>query len=501
MAQLGEALDSRCVAPPASTRRHWRFPDPVRSASAAWSVCRAPWLSTAEFGATVQRRLRGLLDFAEARSDFYRESFARLAPGDRRRLAALPVTTKSSIMENLDRVLTNPAVERRAIEEFIADPGRVGQPFAGAYAIWTSSGTSGKPGTFLHDEEALAVYDALQLYRFQGSPRSLGWWLASGGQGRFAMVAATGGHFAGAASIERLRDLYPWLRRRVALVSLMQPMDALVRELNAYRPDALATYPSVAGVLAREQLAGRLDIHPQQVWTGGECLGEATRRLVREAFEADTQEEYGTSEFASIAVGCRAGWMHVNSDWAIVEPVDEFFQPTEPGQGSHTVLLTNLANRIQPLIRYDLGDSVTVRAERCECGSRFPAIRVNGRADDLLELRAPDGTAVPLPPLMLSTVLEEDAGLYDFQLLQCGPRALRLLLGDADCERGARACTALREFLGGLGLEGIRIDVGQGAPQPEGAGAKIRRIVRKEEAAGESEPDHRETPVAASTPV
>lgn len=449
MAQLGEALDSRCVAPPASTRRHWRFPDPVRSASAAWSVCRAPWLSTAEFGATVQRRLRGLLDFAEARSDFYRESFARLAPGDRRRLAALPVTTKSSIMENLDRVLTNPAVERRAIEEFIADPGRVGQPFAGAYAIWTSSGTSGKPGTFLHDEEALAVYDALQLYRFQGSPRSLGWWLASGGQGRFAMVAATGGHFAGAASIERLRDLYPWLRRRVALVSLMQPMDALVRE----------------------------------------------------AFEADTQEEYGTSEFASIAVGCRAGWMHVNSDWAIVEPVDEFFQPTEPGQGSHTVLLTNLANRIQPLIRYDLGDSVTVRAERCECGSRFPAIRVNGRADDLLELRAPDGTAVPLPPLMLSTVLEEDAGLYDFQLLQCGPRALRLLLGDADCERGARACTALREFLGGLGLEGIRIDVGQGAPQPEGAGAKIRRIVRKEEAAGESEPDHRETPVAASTPV
>ncbi len=55
---------------------------------------------------------------------------------------------------------------------------------------------------------------------------------------------------------------------------------------------------------------------------------------------------------------CAHGLFHVNSDWYILEPVDEDYRPVAPDVGSHTVLITNLANRVQPLIRYDLGDRV-----------------------------------------------------------------------------------------------------------------------------------------------
>jgi hypothetical protein len=41
-------------------------------------------------------------------------------------------------------------------------------------------------------------------------------------------------------------------------------------------------------------------------------------------------------------------------------PVDQDYRPVLPGEPSHTVLMTNLANRVQPLIRYDQGDSVTL---------------------------------------------------------------------------------------------------------------------------------------------
>ncbi len=44
-------------------------------------------------------------------------------------------------------------------------------------------------------------------------------------------------------------------------------------------------------------------------------------------------------------------------------------------------VLTNLANTVQPLIRYDLGDQVTMQTERCMCGSPLPVIEVQGRQD------------------------------------------------------------------------------------------------------------------------
>ena len=46
---------------------------------------------------------------------------------------------------------------------------------------------------------------------------------------RYAMVGATGGHFAGNSTIERVRRAQPWLAGRVRMVSIMQPPEALAR--------------------------------------------------------------------------------------------------------------------------------------------------------------------------------------------------------------------------------------------------------------------------------
>ena len=128
----------------------------------------------------------------------------------------------------------------------------------------------------------------------------------------------------------------------------------------------------------------------------------------------------------SIAYGCAQGWLHVNADWVLLEPVDDAYRPVPPGAPSHTVLLTNLANRVQPVIRYDLGDSVMAKPEPCACGSPLPAILVEGRRDDVISLRAPDGSIVRLLPLALTTVVEDAAPGHRFQIVQTA--ADRLLL-------------------------------------------------------------------------
>src|SRR5581483_5401678 len=230
---------------------------------------------------------------------------------------------------------------------------------------------------------ALAVYEALQLIRFRRlqSPALLATALLA--NDRYAFVGATGGHFAGNASVERLRVLYPWLAHRVRTFSILEDISKLARQLDHYQPTLLATYPTAANLLADEQQRGRLAIRPREVWTGGEGLSEAQRLHIAQTFGCTVHDDYGSSEFLSIAWDCGQGALHLNSDWVALEAVDDCYRPVPPGVASHSVLLTNLANQVQPLIRYDLGDSITLLEHRCRCGSPFPAIRVEGRCDQV----------------------------------------------------------------------------------------------------------------------
>ncbi len=183
-------------------------------------------------------------------------------------------------------------------------------------------------------------------------------------------------------------------------------------------------------LLAEERKAGRLEIDPVGLWSGGECLPASVRAGIEAAFGCPVVNEYGASECMSMAFGCDEGWLHVNADWVLLEPVDDEFRPTPPGEPSRTVLLTNLANRVQPIIRYDLGDSVIVNPGPCACGSPLPAIKVEGRHDDVLAMAAPDGRIVRLLPLALTTVVEDAAPASRFQIVQKAPDRLLLRL---DC--------------------------------------------------------------------
>ena len=448
-----------------------------RSLAAPWDIWLARWQRPADLIHRSAARLRSLLDFARAQSPLYRRLYRDLPPSEQLRLVDLPVVDKATLMADLPASLTVRDLSCAQIERFLADA-PVGRLLRGRYAVWTSSGTTGTPGIFLHDREALAIYDALEMVRFRGlsAPAEFAARLLAGE--RYALVAATGGHFAGAASVERLRQTYPWLAPRMRVFSLLQPLAALVKELNDYAPTLLATYPTAADVLADEQLAGRLRLKLAELWTGGECLCDAVRARLARAFDCRVRNGYGASEFLSIAAECGHGALHVNSDWVLLEPVDSAYRVLDPGETSHTVLLTNLANGVQPLIRYDLGDSVTVLPAPCECGSVLPAIRVEGRRDDVLACADGHGATVKLLPLVLTTVLEDEARVHDFQLEQCGPARLRLRLGAAERGHAARAQAALRHYLRLQGLPDVSVEFADEAPRRDRASGKLRRVIR-----------------------
>lgn len=425
------------------------------------------------------RRLGELLAAATLRSPLYRRLLKGRDLGSLR-LEDLPVAHKTELMLHFDEWVTDARLRLDGLRRFVADRRRIAEPFLGRYTVWESSGSSGEPGIFVQDAKAMAVYDALEALRrpvLRPMQRLLDPW----GLGeRIAFVGATGGHFASTVSIERLRRLNPALSSRLRGISFLQPAKGMVAELNAFAPTVIATYPSAAVLLAEARMDGRLRQSPHEVWTGGEDLSAAKREFVQRAFDCPVVNSYGASEFLSLASECEHGRLHLNSDWVILEPVDAQGRAAAPGEAGATTLLTNLANHVQPLIRYDLGDRVTVQARACRCGSCLPVIEVQGRSEDTLHLGRAGSGSVSVLPLALSTKLEEDAGLFDFQLVQEGPCELLLRTGLRGREAELalqRAQRVLGEFLESQGAVDVHVHCRSGEPGRAGRSGKVLRVV------------------------
>ncbi|AVO41548.1 phenylacetate--CoA ligase family protein [Simplicispira suum] len=428
-----------------------------------------------------QTRLAALLNFTLRGSRLYRSLWpAGTTPGTA--LEQLPVVTRSQLMAHFDDWVTDPQLQFDALRAFTADPARIAEPWLDRYMVWESSGTSGQPGIFVQDAQAMAVYDALEALRRSPPPKPLisSMWDPLGLGERTAFIGAIDGHFASTVSVRRLCAINPWLAHSTRSFSLLQPLGALVQALNAFAPTAIATYPTAAALLADEAARGALHIRPREIWTGGEYLAPAMRAHIARQLGAAVRNSYGASEFLAIGWECAHGQMHVNADWVILEPVDEHLRPVPAGQPSSSVLLTNLANHVQPLVRYDLGDQVSLLAERCRCGSPLPVLQVQGRHDEPLVMCGQGGRRATLLPLALSTVLEDNAGVFDFTLRQIDACTLELHLpqeGDEGHQALARCCAELQAFAIAMGVGAIQVHGKLGQSTPRGRSGKSCRIV------------------------
>lgn len=424
-------------------------------------------------------RLADMVAFARTRSPLYRHLYRGL-PERVEDPGRLPVTTKQQLMEAFDDWVTDPAVTVDRVRRFVDDPELIGERIFGRYLVTTTSGTSGTRGLFVIDDRSLAVANALVL-------RMLGAWLDPGdvtrivaGRGRLAMVIATGGHFASIVAATRLRRTSRRRARTIAVFPVHQPLAEIVTGLNRFRPAILAPYASLGAMLADEQAAGRLRIQPGLVVLSAEGLPEGEYRRIAEAFGAKVRHGYAATECPFLSYSCPEGWLHVNADWLTFEPVDADHRPVPPGEESHTVLVSNLANRVQPILRYDLGDRILTRPDPCPCGNPPPAIRVRGRAADVLTFPTRDGEQVRLAPLVFGGLADRTPGVERFQIVQTTPTNLRISVraaAGADPDRVAHALHAeLTRLLADHQLHHITVEPAAEDPEPSPAG-KYRSIV------------------------
>ena len=443
----------------------------------AWRVMRG---SPALLLGRQQARLSALVNFARTHSRFYADKYRGL-PDTVTDVRQLPSVTKTELMEHFDEVVTDPAVQKTAVESFVANPANIGRPFLNRYTVWTTSGTTGTPGIFLEDRHWDAVLSAVNLTRIGAE-----WYTGAviggmlKGRGVTASVFAGNGHFLGAAMIARQRHARAARARQLFLIPVTLPLPEIVQRLNELQPAMFSGYASALALLAQEQLAGRLKIRPALVVSSAEPLSDENRALLARAFGVPPRNNYSCSEGGVMGFECRRGQMHLNADWILFEPVDERGRAVEPGQLARRVLITNLANRVMPILRYELGDRVSLAPEPCSCGITLPVVQVEGRTDDVLHFETAAGQVVAVLPLALWAVIKETPGVARFQAIQTGPAALKIRLeakpAEAQAETWRRVQGSAAGYLQQQGLENVVLTLAAEPPGRDPRSGKFRQV-------------------------
>jgi phenylacetate-coenzyme A ligase PaaK-like adenylate-forming protein len=220
-------------------------------------------------------------------------------------------------------------------------------------------------------------------------------------------------------------------KRYLDVLQLCVEDDDVLEQLAEFRPTHLTAYASVLHELARAIEDGKFDLKPdlKQVVNISERLMPQAREHYQKIFGAPVLDDYGMGECMFLTNGCaKSGGMHVNADWALLEVVDENNQPMPAGEKGAKVLVTNLANHVQPIIRYDVGDIVVIATEPCNCGSNMPLIdRVEGRDSDIFYIETTEGKRA-LQPTVFELALGRMLDAREYQIIQEENTRFRVLI-------------------------------------------------------------------------
>lgn len=384
-----------------------------------------PWQQSAASIARVrERRLRTLLTTAKAQSPYYAERYAEIDV-TRCRLDELPTTNKAEMMADLGGVFTDRRIRRAELERFVEEPGHLGQLYLGQYGVSHTSGSQGQPALIVQDKSALMRTFAVQFSRGtklpnRWSPHLERLWKPA----RLAVITQKPGFYPSGAAFSHLpADVRPFCK--LLRLSVFDPIADNVARLNEFQPEFIVGYTSSLEVIAREERAGRLQLRKtgklRQITNVSEPLPEPSAHALREAFGVPVTNEYAMGECMCLSFGCTdTTGSHLNADLAILEVVDHNNRPVPAGTPGAKVLVTNLYNMVQPFIRYEVDDIVTMSAAPCRCGSLFPLIQsVTGRGKDSFWIDI-DGRVQDLPYYLFLAALHHELDMAEHQVLQTG---------------------------------------------------------------------------------
>jgi phenylacetate-CoA ligase len=152
-----------------------------------------------------------------------------------------------------------------------------------------------------------------------------------------------------------------------------------IDDLNEFKPEIVNGFVSaiyeISEFIDRNQI--KLSFEPKAIFTTSETLLPHHRELIEKVFKTKIYNQYASAEGAPFITECIKGNLHYNIDTGVIETIETDF--------GNQMIITSFTTRGTPLVRYNIGDTITFKEGTCTCGSSHPLVKkIEGRKVDYL---------------------------------------------------------------------------------------------------------------------
>jgi len=332
-----------------------------------------------------EKRFRKMLGFAYKKSGFYNKLYRSNGITEKKLLTVdiedIPVVDKDMIMDNFDDVVTTKDVTKREVMDFLDRSRDPNELFKNRYHVVHTSGSSGRIGVFVYsrrDWDSFFPYITKTFdFRFIRS--------------KSAFLGAAGGHYAGVSFSSWTSKGIMRFFCKPLILDIRRPIDEHVRRLNDFQPDILGGYFTGLKILAEQQERGFLDIHPRFLVNCGEGIKPGDKEYIENIFGLPLVNLYGVAECVILGVGKdEYNGIYLMDDLALVEIKNDH------------ILLTNLFNKTQPLIRYRIDDYLIPKEDSMKMLPFTLVDNVIGRDEMVIWLENEKGEMDFIHPLVIA---------------------------------------------------------------------------------------------------
>lgn len=347
--------------------------------------------------------------FAAAHTDYYARTFAECGADlarleDPEQWQRLPVVERAMVKEHRSEFVSSESTRRTAREA-------------------KTGGSSGEPLRLQQDARVPTLAHAWRMYR---------WW----GVEPWDNLARVGRWGFGA--VDTLRTAVTWWPSRQIYLDAQlfdaTTMRAFHRAIVRTRPALIEGYVGAMLEFADFLEAEGLTIPtPRAIATTAAPLTENARHRLETVTGAPVYDEYRGSEINWMAAECRErSGLHVFADTRRIEILGPGGEPVPPGTVGD-IVVTDLLNRVFPMIRYRVGDRGRFVEGECPCGVTLPMIaQPEGRTTDIVRL--PSGRLINHG--LMAMFADHPEAVRVFQIVQAADYSLRIRIVRGDDPRG-----------------------------------------------------------------
>jgi phenylacetate-CoA ligase len=351
------------------------------------------WYSKGELEEIQVKRLKKIITHAYNYVPYYRDLFNLIG-------------LKPNIINTVEDIKKIPILEKQTLKERKEDFVAINN-LKNKYIPYHTGGTTGTPLTIYTTKDAIRYNFAF------GEARCKRWAGVKSGD-----KLAT---FLGRPVVPISQKRPPFWRYNWAYNQLIfssfhmneKNLGYYIEQLNRFQPEIIQGYVSTIYIVAKYILDNKKEIiPPKAILTSSETLFEWQREEIENAFRAKVYNGYSAAEFVAFISECEKGGLHISPEYGIVE-----FERIEGADGKYQIIGTTLFNLAMPLIRYRIGDVVTLFKDeiKCSCGRALPLVKfIEGRIDSMLI--TPEGYYIS--PASLSLVFQSAKNIREAQIVQ-----------------------------------------------------------------------------------